>query len=66
MTCAEEYYLVFVLMRAWAIWGTRKRVTQVLIMGYICWVLMLMGGATYGINKNGSYSAAFFSFLSFT
>jgi hypothetical protein len=29
-------------------------------MGYICWVLMLMGATTYGINKKGSYSALFF------
>jgi hypothetical protein len=60
MTCVEEYYLVLVLMRAWAIWGTRKRVIQILIMGYVGYVLMLMGASTYGINnKHGSYSAAF-------
>ncbi|KAJ8591435.1 hypothetical protein M405DRAFT_814417, partial [Rhizopogon salebrosus TDB-379] len=55
LTILLKYYLVLVLMRAWAIWGTRKRVTQVLIMGYICWVLMLMGATTYGINKKAQF-----------
>ncbi|KAJ8580187.1 hypothetical protein M405DRAFT_834780 [Rhizopogon salebrosus TDB-379] len=42
---------ILVLMRAWAIWGTRKRVIQILIMGYVGYVLMLMGATTYGINN---------------
>lgn len=63
-TYAEDGYSVLVLMRAWAIWGTRKRVTQILIMCYIGYVLMLMSAATYGINnKHGSPRCSFhFSF----
>jgi len=63
VACAENTSSVLVLTRAWAIWGTRKRVTQILIMGYIGYVLVLMGAATYGINnKHGIYlSLVFFS-----
>ncbi|OAX31930.1 hypothetical protein K503DRAFT_777168, partial [Rhizopogon vinicolor AM-OR11-026] len=40
---------ILVLVRASAIWGSRKRVTQILIMGYMGYVLILIGGTTYGI-----------------
>ncbi|OAX30996.1 hypothetical protein K503DRAFT_777896, partial [Rhizopogon vinicolor AM-OR11-026] len=46
---------ILVLVRASAIWGTRKRVTQILIMGYMGYVLMLIGGTTYGINNKQVY-----------
>jgi len=60
VTCAENSSSVLVLVRASAIWGTRKRVTQILIMGYMGYVLMLIGGTTYGIhNKQGTRLACF-------
>ena len=39
-------------MRAGAIWGTRKQTSQILIMGYVGYVVVLIGGATYGIATN--------------
>ncbi|OJA16357.1 hypothetical protein AZE42_07818 [Rhizopogon vesiculosus] len=58
---------ILVLMRASAIWGTRKRVTQILIMGYMGYVLMLIGWTTYGIhNKQGTRLACFLFILPFT
>jgi hypothetical protein len=68
MACAENTSSVLVLTRAGAIWGTRKRVTQILIMGYIGYVLVLMGAATFGVNNSHGIHLAgfFFSSLSFT
>lgn len=61
VACAENTSSVLVLTRAWAIWGTRKRVTKILIMGYIGYVLMLIAVATNGINnKHGIHLAGFF------
>jgi len=65
MTTDAEYHLVLVIMRAGAIWGTRKQVSRVLILGYMGYVLIMMGGATYGIatDKCNHFSPSFTSFV---
>jgi len=50
IVCAEGSYPVLVLLRAWAIWGTRKRVINILIWSYMIYVVVLMGGLMYGEN----------------
>lgn len=45
---------VIVLMRAWAIWGTQKRVANILIWSYVSYVLVLTGTATYSMTTRHS------------
>ncbi|OAX33558.1 hypothetical protein K503DRAFT_748599 [Rhizopogon vinicolor AM-OR11-026] len=52
LVLSSESIHILVLMRASAIWGTRKRVTQIFIMAYTAYILVLMGGATHGIIDN--------------
>lgn len=42
-------------MRAWAIWGTQKRVASILIWSYVSYVLVLTGTATYSMTT-GQYN----------
>ncbi|KAJ8591431.1 hypothetical protein M405DRAFT_932167 [Rhizopogon salebrosus TDB-379] len=39
---------MLVLMRAWAIWGTQKRIMKIFIAGYMASFIVLLVGATYG------------------
>ncbi|KAG2066984.1 hypothetical protein BDR04DRAFT_890628 [Suillus decipiens] len=47
MFLSTESIHIIVLMRTWAIWGTQKRVANVLIWSYISYVLVLTGTAAY-------------------
>ncbi|KAG2746750.1 hypothetical protein P692DRAFT_2036880 [Suillus brevipes Sb2] len=49
MVLSTESIHIIVLMRAWAIWGTRKRVANILIWSYVSYVLVLTGTATYSM-----------------
>ena len=68
VACAENISSVLVLTRAWAIWGTQRRVTRILVMGYIGYLLIVIGTTTYGImHEHGIHLAGFFfPSLSFT
>ncbi|KAG2031662.1 hypothetical protein BDR03DRAFT_927672 [Suillus americanus] len=56
--------LVLVLVRAWAIWGTRKRVTIILTWSYVGYILMLLTSSVRSLNtKNSGSLACFASFL---
>ncbi|KAG2032966.1 hypothetical protein BDR03DRAFT_968580 [Suillus americanus] len=48
MALSAESIHIIVLMRTWAIWGTQKRVANILIWSYVSYILVLMGTATYG------------------
>jgi hypothetical protein len=54
---------VLVLVRAWAIWGTRKRVTKILAWSYVCYILMLLTGSAHNLSakKSGLFSPFFYS-----
>ncbi|KAG2144277.1 hypothetical protein DEU56DRAFT_900131 [Suillus clintonianus] len=45
MFISTESIHILVLVRAWAIWGTRKRVTTILIWSYMLYVIMLLAGS---------------------
>ncbi|KAG0707929.1 hypothetical protein DFH29DRAFT_1075917 [Suillus ampliporus] len=50
MFLSTESIHILVLLRAWAIWGTRKIVTKVLIWSYVSYILMLLVGSMYNVN----------------
>ncbi|KAG1735943.1 uncharacterized protein EDB91DRAFT_546555 [Suillus paluster] len=50
MFLSAETIHILVLMRAWAIWGTRKRVTKILIWSYLSYALIMMGSSVYSVN----------------
>ncbi|KAG0691855.1 hypothetical protein DFH29DRAFT_1009997 [Suillus ampliporus] len=52
MIISSESIHILVLMRAWAILGTRTGVTRILIGSYMSYVLILLGAATYGATHN--------------
>ncbi|KAG1726146.1 hypothetical protein EDB19DRAFT_1833546 [Suillus lakei] len=52
MILSTESIHILVLMRAWAIWGTQKRVANILIWCYVLYVLVLTGTATYSVTTN--------------
>ncbi|KAG2336879.1 hypothetical protein BDR05DRAFT_970807 [Suillus weaverae] len=52
MVLSTESIHIIVLMRAWAIWGTQKRMTNILIWIYVSYVLVLMGIVTYSVTTN--------------
>ncbi|KAG1738998.1 hypothetical protein EDB19DRAFT_1712409 [Suillus lakei] len=54
MILSSESIHILVLMRAWAIWGTRRNVTKWLLGSYVSYVLILLGAATYGANDGTS------------
>ncbi|KAJ8591424.1 hypothetical protein M405DRAFT_735084 [Rhizopogon salebrosus TDB-379] len=55
MLLSSETIHILVLMRAWAIWGTGKRTTRVLIWSYIVYLLIQMAGALITV-KGGHIS----------
>ncbi|KAG1735941.1 uncharacterized protein EDB91DRAFT_546552 [Suillus paluster] len=52
MYLSTESIHILVLMRAWAIWGTRRIVTKILIWSYISYVLMLLIGSARSMNAS--------------
>ncbi|KAG0698164.1 hypothetical protein DFH29DRAFT_1081920 [Suillus ampliporus] len=52
MFLSTESIHIIVLMRAWAIWGTRKIVTKILIWSYVSYILMLLVGSVYNVNAS--------------
>ncbi|KAG1738999.1 hypothetical protein EDB19DRAFT_1712426 [Suillus lakei] len=42
MFVSTESIHILVLVRGWAIWGTRKRVTKILIWSYLSYIVMLL------------------------
>ena len=49
MARAKGFYAVLVLMRAWAIWGTKRRTTKFLIWSYVIYFIVQMFGAMWSI-----------------
>lgn len=47
MFLSTESVHILVLVRAWAIWGTRKRVTNILTWSYVGYVMMLLAGSAH-------------------
>lgn len=66
MARAKGIYSVLVLMRAWAIWGTGKRTSQVLLWSYVIYFIIQLAGALWTV-KGGhiGQSCCFLSFLLF-
>ncbi|KAG2144274.1 hypothetical protein DEU56DRAFT_237115 [Suillus clintonianus] len=52
MILSSESIHILVLMRAWAIWGTRRGVTKMLVGSYLTYVLILLGVSTYGADDD--------------
>ncbi|KAG1826027.1 uncharacterized protein BJ212DRAFT_319514 [Suillus subaureus] len=50
MFVSTESIHILVLMRAWAIWGTRKRATKILGWSYVGYILMLLAGSAHNLN----------------
>ncbi|KAG2345856.1 hypothetical protein BDR05DRAFT_93118 [Suillus weaverae] len=50
MFVSSELIHILVLVRAWAIWGTRKRVTNILAWSYVCYVVMLLAGSAHSLS----------------
>ncbi|KAG1842274.1 hypothetical protein DFJ58DRAFT_855428 [Suillus subalutaceus] len=48
MALSAESIHIIVLMRTWAIWGTQKRVANILIWSYVSYILVMTGTATHG------------------
>jgi hypothetical protein len=59
---AENQYSVLVLIRAWAIWGTSRSVTNILVGSYATYVLILLALASYGANHDSGRPPSCFSF----
>ncbi|KAG2143808.1 uncharacterized protein EDB93DRAFT_1251860 [Suillus bovinus] len=59
MLLSSESIHILVLMRAWAIWGTRKRETNILVGGYVFYVLILLAmnliGAVHDSHEDFQY-----------
>ncbi|KAG1771471.1 hypothetical protein EDD22DRAFT_966128 [Suillus occidentalis] len=52
MFVSTESIHILVLVRAWAIWGTRKRVTNILAWSYVGYVMMLLSGSAHSLHAN--------------
>ncbi|KAG1735940.1 uncharacterized protein EDB91DRAFT_1083565 [Suillus paluster] len=51
MFLSTESIHILVLLCVWAIWGTRKTATKILILSYMSYVLSMLGVSVYGINN---------------
>ncbi|KAG2031664.1 hypothetical protein BDR03DRAFT_92205 [Suillus americanus] len=49
MLLSTESIHILVLVRAWAIWGTRKRVMNILAWSYVCYVVTMLASSTYSV-----------------
>lgn len=47
---------VLVLLRAWAIWGTRRRVTNIFAWSYVGYIVVLMASSVHGLYTGNSRS----------
>ncbi|KAG1867972.1 hypothetical protein DFJ58DRAFT_119304 [Suillus subalutaceus] len=54
MFVSTESIHILVLMRAWAIWGTRKRVTKILTWSYVGYIVMLLSGSAFNLNARNN------------
>ncbi|KAG1880516.1 hypothetical protein C8R48DRAFT_167539 [Suillus tomentosus] len=78
MLVSVESIHILVLLRAWAIWGTRRRVTNIFAWSYVVYIVVLMASSVWGlytgnsrslctvfifIRKNGFASVVHFQFL---
>lgn len=52
MILSSESIHILVLIRAWAIWGTSRSVTNILVGSYATYVLILLALASYGANHD--------------
>ncbi|KAG2116169.1 hypothetical protein DEU56DRAFT_173519 [Suillus clintonianus] len=59
---STESIHILVLIRARAIWGTQKCLTNILIWSYVSYVLVLIGTGTYGVLANHGLPPHCFSF----
>ncbi|OAX36204.1 hypothetical protein K503DRAFT_320674 [Rhizopogon vinicolor AM-OR11-026] len=51
MLLSSESIHILVLMRAWAIWGTRERTKKIFIWSYVIYCLVQLGGAMGTLNR---------------
>ncbi|KAG0707925.1 hypothetical protein DFH29DRAFT_559705 [Suillus ampliporus] len=51
---------ITVLVRAWAIWGTRKIVTKILIWSYVSYILFVVIASAYSVNAGHCRSPLLF------
>jgi hypothetical protein len=47
---------VLVLVRAWAIWGTRKRTTNLIAWSYMGYIVTLLSSSAYSVHAGNSTS----------
>ena len=52
MACSKGYFPVLILMRVWAIWGTRRQVTKILAWSYVIYCFMQLGGAMWALHRH--------------
>ncbi|KAG0698165.1 hypothetical protein DFH29DRAFT_1081921 [Suillus ampliporus] len=52
MFLSTESIHIIVLKRAWAIWGTRKIVTKILIWSYVSYILLVVAASAYSVNAS--------------
>lgn len=49
MLVSVESIHILVLLRAWAIWGTRRRVTNIFAWSYVVYIVVLMASSVWGL-----------------
>lgn len=54
MVLSSESIHILVLIRAWAIWGTRRGVTNLLVGSYVVYILIMLGIATLGAKHDSN------------
>ncbi|KAG1812828.1 uncharacterized protein BJ212DRAFT_1276159, partial [Suillus subaureus] len=56
MFLSTESIHILVLVRAWAIWGTRKRVTNILAWSYVGYVVTMLASSAYSVRAGDGES----------
>ncbi|KAG1874459.1 hypothetical protein F4604DRAFT_1764894 [Suillus subluteus] len=54
MFISSESIHILVLIRAWAIWGAQRGMSNILIGSYVSYVLILLGVSSYGAHHDSS------------
>ncbi|KAG1787489.1 uncharacterized protein HD556DRAFT_1448680 [Suillus plorans] len=54
MFVSTESIHILVLVRAWAIWGTRKRVANILGWSYVGYIIMLLAGSASNLHDHNT------------